>query len=124
VCDIADGTSYDINDNDIPDECEDSDGDGIPDDMDAFPDDPNEWADSDGDGVGDNEDTAPLSGCCVSTGCYQTTAVACDGLGGTWLDASASCDNCPAICNEDINGDGVIDTNDLLAIIAAWGVCP
>ena len=124
ICDIADGTSYDINGNTIPDECEDSDGDGVPDNIDVFPNDPNEWADSDGDGVGDNEDTAPQGGCCVSTGCYQTTAVACDGLGGTWLDASASCDNCPAICNEDINGDGVIDVSDLLAIIAAWGACP
>ena len=34
----------------------DSDGDGVPDDEDAFPDDPTEWADSDGDGVGDNSD--------------------------------------------------------------------
>ena len=34
----------------------DSDGDGVPDDEDAFPDDPTEWADTDGDGVGDNAD--------------------------------------------------------------------
>jgi hypothetical protein len=35
----------------------DSDGDGVPDSEDAFPDDPDEWADSDSDGIGDNEDT-------------------------------------------------------------------
>jgi len=35
----------------------DRDGDGIPDDEDAFPNDPNEWLDTDGDGIGDNEDT-------------------------------------------------------------------
>lgn len=35
----------------------DSDGDGIPDAQDAFPNDPNEWIDSDADGVGNNEDT-------------------------------------------------------------------
>ena len=37
----------------------DADGDVIPDDTDAFPNDPTEWADADGDGVGDNSDLAP-----------------------------------------------------------------
>ena len=37
----------------------DSDGDGVPDDEDAFPNDDTEWADSDGDGVGDNGDVFP-----------------------------------------------------------------
>ena len=37
----------------------DSDGDGVVDDKDAFPDDPKESIDSDGDGVGDNADFAP-----------------------------------------------------------------
>ncbi len=35
----------------------DSDGDGVADDKDVFPDDPAEWLDSDGDGTGDNTDT-------------------------------------------------------------------
>ena len=39
----------------------DSDGDGVADDDDAFPDDPNETADTDGDGVGDNGDNCPES---------------------------------------------------------------
>jgi YVTN family beta-propeller protein len=37
----------------------DTDGDGVPDDQDAFPNDPTEWADSDGDGHGDNSDAFP-----------------------------------------------------------------
>jgi len=37
----------------------DTDGDGIPDNEDTFPDDPSEWKDSDGDGVGDNSDSFP-----------------------------------------------------------------
>lgn len=37
----------------------DTDGDGVPDDDDVFPDDPTEWVDSDGDGVGDNGDAFP-----------------------------------------------------------------
>ncbi len=36
--------------------CPDLDGDGVPDDVDAFPDDPDEWLDSDGDGTGNNAD--------------------------------------------------------------------
>ncbi|GMU91302.1 MAG: hypothetical protein AMXMBFR4_03600 [Candidatus Hydrogenedentota bacterium] len=32
----------------------DSDGDGVPDSLDAFPQDPNDWLDTDGDGMGDN----------------------------------------------------------------------
>ncbi len=34
----------------------DTDGDGVPDSEDVFPEDPNEWADADKDGVGDNAD--------------------------------------------------------------------
>jgi hypothetical protein len=37
----------------------DSDGDGVPDTEDAFPDDPLEWNDTDTDGVGDNADEFP-----------------------------------------------------------------
>jgi uncharacterized repeat protein (TIGR03806 family) len=37
----------------------DSDGDGVPDSSDAFPNDPSEWADSDGDGRGDHSDAFP-----------------------------------------------------------------
>ena len=37
----------------------DSDGDGVPDSQDAFPDDPTEWLDSDGDGIGDNVEAGP-----------------------------------------------------------------
>ncbi|HUF49393.1 MAG TPA: thrombospondin type 3 repeat-containing protein [Longimicrobiales bacterium] len=39
----------------------DIDGDGVPNDADAFPLDPTESADSDGDGVGDNADAFPHS---------------------------------------------------------------
>ena len=35
----------------------DTDGDGVPNDEDAFPNDPSEWIDSDEDGIGDNADT-------------------------------------------------------------------
>jgi len=40
--------------------CPDSDGDGRPDILDAFPEDPEEWEDSDNDGYGNNNDTFPM----------------------------------------------------------------
>ena len=36
----------------------DTDGDGVPDNQDAFPNDPNEWSDANGNGIGDNADAA------------------------------------------------------------------
>ncbi|MGB0459544.1 MAG: hypothetical protein ACPGGM_05935, partial [Porticoccaceae bacterium] len=44
---------------DVPPAPVDSDGDGVADDADAFPNDASETLDSDGDGVGDNADYAP-----------------------------------------------------------------
>ncbi len=43
----------------LADESIDTDGDGVDDDEDAFPNDPTETQDSDGDGVGDNSDAFP-----------------------------------------------------------------
>ena len=44
---------------DAPEPVIDTDGDGVPDEDDAFPNDPNESSDSDGDGIGDNADFSP-----------------------------------------------------------------
>ena len=30
----------------------------------------------------------------------------------------------PATCDEDLSGDGVVDTDDLFALLGAWGPCP
>ncbi len=51
--------SDDVDYDDGEEEPVDSDGDGVPDDEDAFPNDPTEWADTDGDGYGDNGDAFP-----------------------------------------------------------------
>ena len=107
---------------------QDSDSDGVHDADDAFPSDPNEWGDSDGDGVGDNEDNYfenyAHGACCVSSGCHNLTETACAGMGGTWLGEGGSCDDCPASCMGDTDGNGVIDIEDLLNLIGAWGACP
>ncbi len=102
---------------------QDSDGDGVHDADDAFPNDPNEWADSDGDGLGDNADGQPRGACCVSSGCHALTETACAGLGGTCLGEDASCDDCAPTCQGDANADGVLDVFDLLKVIDGWGTC-
>jgi parallel beta-helix repeat protein len=108
-----------------PYEWADSDGDGVGDNGDPFPNDPYEWADSDGDGVGDNEDTAPRGPCCVGTGCMTITQARCDEGSGTWLgDVLWSCDDCPASCMGDTDGNGVVNIEDLLNMMGSWGACP
>jgi hypothetical protein len=78
----------------------DSDGDGVPDAFDAFPDDPAETTDSDGDGVGDNGDAFPNDP-------TETVDTDGDGVG----------DNADAFPNNpgewlDTDGDGLGDNED------------
>lgn len=51
----------------------DTDGDGVPDEQDAFPKDPKEWKDTDGDGVGDNADDYPEDPKCQKKPCPAPT---------------------------------------------------
>jgi len=79
----------------------DTDGDGIPDVGDAFPNDAVEWADTDNDGVGDNADDFPFDP-------SETTDTDGDGVG----------DNSDAFPNDpsetaDTDGDGVGNNADL-----------
>jgi hypothetical protein len=67
----------------------DSDGDGVPDDQDAFPSDPSEWEDSDGDGVGDNADAyddSDLGATVVIQGCNSGVRNHLFGNGATFND--------------------------------------
>ncbi len=91
---------------DVPPEVEedagpvDSDGDGVIDDLDAFPDDPTEWEDADGDGVGANTDA-----------CDDDPADSIDSDGDGVCDASDACpDNGSEVADTD--GDGVCDLAD------------
>jgi hypothetical protein len=75
----------------------DADGDGVSDELDAFPDDPLEWADADGDGIGDNGDAGgtgigirvissenPLA--CEFAGAVGTSAYGLDSAPGSPID--------------------------------------
>ena len=67
----------------------------------------------------------PVTGaCCVSSGCASLNNDECTAMGGNWLGEDGSCDDCPASCSGDTNNDGVVNLEDLLIIIDAWGPCP
>ena len=67
--------------------------------------------------------TAATGACCVTIGCTVIAESACTDLGGTWTEGG-SCDDCPASCTGDTNGDGTVDVGDLLLVIGGWGTCP
>ena len=80
----------------------DSDGDGVYDGQDAFPNDPNEWLDTDGDGVGDNADVFPLDP-------SETADSDGDGVG----DNADAYPNDPSRIYGDSDGDGLDDNLDI-----------
>ena len=82
-------------------ETKDSDGDGVGDNADAFPTDPAETADADGDGVGDNSDAFPQNP-------EETKDADSDGTGD-------NADECPNDASGivDSDGDGICDSDDL-----------
>ena len=92
----------------------DTDGDGVPDDEDAFPNDPTEWDDTDGDGVGDNSDAFPNDP-------TETTDTDGDGVGDNsdtfpndpieWLDTDS--DGIGNNADTDDDGDGMPDTYEI-----------
>ena len=69
----------------------DFDGDGIPDNSDAFPNDPAEWQDTDGDGIGDNADAFPSDD-------------------SEWADTDG--DGIGNNADPDVDGDGHLNEND------------
>jgi hypothetical protein len=66
---------------------------------------------------------SPLGSCCVITGCDVLTETQCSNLGGFWA-VSSSCDDCPASCMGDTDGNGVVNIEDLLNMLGGWGACP
>jgi len=91
----------------------DTDGDGVADDVDAFPDDPTEWADSDNDGVGDNSDAFPNNP-------SETTDSDNDGVGDNadqfpndpTETSDADSDGIGDNADPDDDNDGVADVDD------------
>ena len=95
-----------------PTQWSDTDGDGYGDNAsgvngDAFPDDPNEWMDADGDGIGDNADTCTgeFDACGVCNG-DNSTCLDCAGIpnGTAIIDACGVCNGDGSTCPDD-NGN-------------------
>jgi len=87
----------------------DTDGDGVGDNSDAFPNDSSEWSDSDSDGVGDNSDAFPKDP-------TETTDTDGDGVGD-------NLDNCINNYNpnqSDLDKDGIGDACDNCPSQTAW----
>jgi hypothetical protein len=100
----------------------DLDGDGVADDLDAFPNDPTEWADADGDGVGSNAEaaqgTSDSSADTDGDGVDDATdAFPADATETTDTDSDGLGDNADAFPNDpsettDTDSDGVGDNSD------------
>lgn len=88
---------------------DDSDGDGVPDALDAFPIDPTETADSDHDGIGDSADLDD-----DNDGQSDVTELACgsDPLDAASVSADTDGDGMPDCVDTDDDNDGVADTAD------------
>jgi hypothetical protein len=80
----------------------DTDGDGVADDLDAFPNDPAEWADADGDGVGSNAEAA------------QGTSDSSADTDGDGVDDATDAFPADATETTDTDSDGVGDNADPL----------
>ncbi len=102
----------------------DTDGDGLTDDIDDFPNDPDEQEDQDGDGIGDNSDPYPLNEDVTDTdgdGVYDAFDLDKDDANNA-IDISIDTDNDGTPDyeddypnNEDVNdsdNDGVVDSED------------
>ena len=66
----------------------------------------------------------PTGECCSTTWCLDLTEDDCDAVAGNWSGAGTECEDssgCQSDCQEDIDGDGSVNVNDLLAVVSDWG---
>ena len=69
---------------------------------------------------------ATAGACCIGQICIiASTSGACDDANGTFEDGLIECEG--VVCNgcpADLNGDGSVEVNDIIEVIASWGACP
>ncbi len=87
----------------------DSDGDGVPDSVDVFPEDPTEWFDLDGDSIGDNSDP-DRDGDGIAN--EFETEVGTDPNDGSSTPPDVDADGIPDVIDPDRDGDGVNNDSD------------
>tara|TARA_Y100000589_G_scaffold158174_1_gene150604 strand:+ start:680 stop:2221 length:1542 start_codon:yes stop_codon:yes gene_type:complete len=74
-------------------------------------------------------DECEFGACCISTTvvCTITIEHNCLQFGGVWQGLGTTCEesDCPTTCLGDVNGDGVVNVNDILLALEQYGVtCP
>ncbi len=68
--------------------------------------------------------TPPEDGAyCVNGGCLMLPSDLRDSVHGMFHGGHCGETECAPFCDGDVNGDGIVDVTDLLAVIAAWGAC-
>ncbi|MFQ3340476.1 MAG: gliding motility-associated-like protein, partial [Flavobacteriaceae bacterium] len=89
----------------------DSDGDGVDDNLDAFPNDPSEWIDTDLDGIGNNSDTDD-----DNDGYLDTIEIfaGSDPIDSNSVPLDTDSDGIINILDEDDDGDGFLDTLEII----------
>ncbi|MBT4585140.1 MAG: hypothetical protein HOC93_08695, partial [Phycisphaerae bacterium] len=67
----------------------------------------------------------PIGACCVTDQCVLVDYEQCMAGNGFYFGDGFVCDfiECE-YCQEDLNQDGVVNIDDLLLLISAWGACP
>ncbi len=138
-CDLDTCDENDLDGDGSPDACDDDiDGDGYANDVDWAPYDASEWNDHDGDGTGDNADpdddndgiddvidNCPWDANELQADCDEDgVGDVCELLDGTQVDEDGNGvpDDCQTEpCSPDMDGTGVVDIEDLLLFMAAWG---
>ena len=110
----------------LPIDDSDSDGDGVSDADDAFPNDASETADTDGDGVGNNEDTDDDGDGVLDTA-DAFPLISLNGLtdtdgDGRPNDCDSDCQTLGMTADTDDDGDGVLDTADAFPLISLNGL--
>ena len=69
--------------------------------------------------------TAEVGPCCLASGCIMNATEAdCSDNLGEWLGPNGYCADCPQPCPGDLNGDWVVNIDDLLILLGHYGSCP
>ena len=114
----------------LPDcgDCSDADSDGVPDFNDICPG-GDDTIDTDEDGTPDFCDECPTDPLKTMPGRCGCDVIETDLSGDIDCDGDEDIDDYNALgnsigtCTGDLNGDGVVDGQDLAVILAAWGLC-
>ena len=71
-------------------------------------------------------DPPQFGACCVNGEAVSLYDYDCDRILGLFMGEGTNPDDvtCPPHCQGDANGDGEVDTNDILLVISNWGPCP